>query len=104
MEWIFLIIAGLLEMLGVTLMNQWHHTKKWSVIVMLAGAFILSFYFLSLAMNVIPMGVAYAVWTGIGATGGAVVGMVFYGESKDRWRIFFIVVILSATVGLKLIT
>jgi Membrane transporters of cations and cationic drugs len=57
---------------------------------------------LSYAMNTIPMGTAYAVWTGIGASGGALIGMFFFGESKDWKRIVFITMILIATIGLKI--
>lgn len=50
------------------------------------------------------MGTAYAVWTGIGTVGGALVGILFYGEPKDGKRIFFIALILGSAVGLKLIS
>ncbi|WP_100405805.1 DMT family transporter [Bacillus solitudinis] len=104
MDWFCLIFAGFLEMFGVAMINQWHRTKKLSVILVLAVAFTMSFFFLSIAMKSIPMGTAYAVWTGIGATGGAILGMAIYGESKERLRIFFILLILSATIGLKVLT
>ncbi|MFJ5963694.1 DMT family transporter [Bacillus sp. NPDC093026] len=103
MNWLFLIGAGILEMLCVTMMNQFQkdHHLKW--ILLIAAGFSLSFFMLSLAMNTIPMGTAYAIWTGIGAAGGTIVGMLFYGESKEAKRIFFIALILSAVVGLKII-
>ncbi|MDF2700871.1 MAG: rane transporter of cations and cationic drug, partial [Haloplasmataceae bacterium] len=52
----------------------------------------------------LPMGVTYAVWTGIGTVGGTIVGMLFYGDAKDWKRIFFIAIILISVIGLKLTT
>ncbi|MCY7709913.1 multidrug efflux SMR transporter [Bacillus safensis] len=103
MSWLLLIGAGILEMLCVTMMNQFQKDQHVKWILFIAAGFSLSFLMLSLAMNTIPMGTAYAIWTGIGAAGGAIVGMLFYGESKDAKRIFFIALILSAAVGLKII-
>ncbi|MEK5097131.1 DMT family transporter [Bacillus sp. FSL W8-0848] len=104
MEWIYLIAAGLLEMLGVTMMNQFHKDKLIRWIFLLIIGFAASFFLLSLAMNALPMGTAYAVWTGIGAAGGALVGILFYDEPKDARRIFFIALILASAVGLKLVS
>lgn len=55
-------------------------------------------------MKDLPMGTAYAVWTGIGAAGGAITGMLFYGEPKHFSRIFFITLVLGAAVGLKMVS
>ncbi|WP_026582200.1 DMT family transporter [Bacillus sp. J33] len=104
MSWVYLILAGLFEMTGVTMINSWHKNRNWQSLVMLFGGFGASFLFLALAMKSLPMGTAYAVWTGIGAAGGAVLGMIFYGEPKDAKRIFFIGMVLSAAIGLKLIS
>lgn len=103
MSWLLLLGAGILEMLCVTMMNQFQKDRHVKWILFIAAGFSVSFLMLSLAMNTIPMGTAYAIWTGIGAAGGAMVGMLFYGESKDAKRIFFIALILSAAVGLKII-
>ncbi|MEC3606786.1 multidrug efflux SMR transporter [Bacillus glycinifermentans] len=104
MEWIYLIAAGLLEMLGVTMMNQFHKDKRIRWIFLLIIGFAASFFLLSLAMNALPMGTAYAIWTGIGTVGGALVGILFYDEPKDARRIFFIALILASAVGLKLVS
>ncbi|MGD6817861.1 DMT family transporter [Metabacillus sp. 84] len=103
MAWIAVVFAGLFEMLGVVSMNRL--TRKRSIVNMLffAGAFSASFLLLSIAMKSLPMGTAYAIWTGIGAAGGAVMGMILYGESKEWKRILFIALILGSTIGLKLI-
>ena len=104
MSWVFLILAGLFEMTGVTMINSLHKKRNWQSLFLLVGCFGASFLFLALAMKELPMGTAYAVWTGIGAAGGAVLGMILYGEPKDAKRIFFIAMVLSAAIGLKLVS
>ena len=79
-------------------------TKRKSLVVLLAIAFICSFSTLKVAMNDIPMGTAYAIWSGIGTGGGTLVGMLIYNESKNAKRIFFIGLIIFSIVGLKLIS
>ena len=102
MAWIFLIFAGIFEVVGVTGMNQINREKNFKSYFILFVGFVISFSFLSLAMKSLPMGLSYAVWTGIGTIGGAIVGMMFYGESKDWKRILFIGFILATVVALKL--
>jgi len=104
MAWIFLLTAGLFEMTGVLMINQVHKQRNWKSIAGLIGSFTASFLFLALAMKTLPMGTAYAVWTGIGAAGGAVLGMIFYGEPRTGLRILFISMVLGAAVGLKFIS
>lgn len=88
MSWLLLIGAGILEMLCVTMMNQFQKDKHVKWILFIAAGFSMSFLMLSLAMNTIPMGTAYAIWTGIGAAGGAMVGMLFT-ESRKMQNVFF---------------
>lgn len=102
MAWASLLIAGLCEMLGVAAMNMVNRRRNLQSMLLMVLAFGGSFLFMSFAMRTLPMGTAYAVWTGIGAAGGAIVGMLFFGESRDWRRIVFITMILGATVGLKL--
>lgn len=104
MSWVFLILAGLFEMTGVTMINSLHKKRNWQSLLLLVGGFGASFLFLALAMKELLMGTAYAVWTGIGAAGGAILGMILYGEPKDAKRIFFIAMVLSAAIGLKLVS
>ena len=104
MAWFILLIAGLLEVVGVVILNEITRTKKKSLVVLLAIAFICSFSTLKVAMNDIPMGTAYAIWSGIGTGGGTLVGMLIYNESKNAKRIFFIGLIVFSIVGLKLIS
>ncbi|NJH80311.1 QacE family quaternary ammonium compound efflux SMR transporter [Staphylococcus hyicus] len=103
MAWIYLIIAGLLEMLGVVCMNIYAQHHKKIAILGVALTFMLSLTTLSLALQTIPMSTGYAIWTGVGAVGGTLVSIVFYGESKQAMRLLCITVILGCTIGLKLI-
>ena len=102
MAWVYLILAGLFEVGGVIGMNKVAQRKSVSSFAIMFGAFAFSFSFLALAMKTLPMGVSYAVWTGIGTVGGTLVGMFIYGESKDWKRILFISFIILAVVGLKI--
>ncbi|WP_017755402.1 DMT family transporter [Calidifontibacillus oryziterrae] len=104
MAWISLFFAGICEMIGVTMINKLHRDRNWISLILLLVGFGASFIFLAIAMKTIPMGTAYAIWTGIGASGGAIIGMLLYGEPKNWSRIVFIVIILSATIGLKLVS
>ncbi|MGX6961441.1 DMT family transporter [Vagococcus xieshaowenii] len=104
MAWMYLILAGLFEMVGVSLINKFNNEKSWQSVLYLLIGFGASFYFLNLAMNEITMGTAYAIWTGIGAAGGAVMGMLFYGEAKDWRRIICLFLIIGSAIGLKLVS
>jgi paired small multidrug resistance pump len=103
-DWVYLILAGVFEVVGVTGMNEISKNKKIKSYLLFFVGMFTSFGLLSLAMQTLPMGTSYAVWTGIGTVGGTLVGMLFYGESKDWKRILCISFILIAVVGLKLIS
>ncbi|MEK5414816.1 DMT family transporter [Paenibacillus sp. FSL L8-0708] len=103
MAWAFLVVAGLFEMFGVAMINRLNKHRNLQSFLLLFLGFGGSFLFLSFAMKSLPMGTAYAVWTGIGASGGAILGMLLYGEAKDWLRVICIFMILGAAVGLKLI-
>ncbi|KAA0955424.1 multidrug efflux SMR transporter [Sporosarcina sp. ANT_H38] len=104
MAWISLILAGVFEMFGVAMINKLHKDRNWQSMLYLILAFGASFVFLAYSMKTLPMGTAYAIWTGIGASGGAILGMLLYGESKDWRRLVFIGMVLGAAVGLKLVS
>jgi quaternary ammonium compound-resistance protein SugE len=104
MPWIYLLIAGLLEVgwaIGLKYSNGF--TRLWPSVGTVA-AMVVSFLFLSLALKTIPVGTGYAVWTGIGAVGTAILGMVLLGESRDVWRVLCLVLIVAGIVGLKLVS
>lgn len=103
MAWIALLIAGLFEMLGVLMINKLHKDQNWQSLFLLVAGFGMSFLFLAYSMETLPIGTAYAVWTGIGASGGAILGMILYDEPKDLKKIVFITMVLGAAVGLKLV-
>ncbi|MGM1032564.1 MAG: DMT family transporter [Bacillota bacterium] len=104
MAWVSLILAGLFEMFGVAMINKLHKDRNWQSLLLLFIGFGASFLFLAYAMKTLQMGTAYAIWTGIGASGGAIIGMLLYGESKDWRRVVFIAMVLGAAVGLKLVS
>lgn len=104
MAWISLVVAGLFEMFGVFMINKLHKDRNWQSVLFLILGFGASFMFLAYSMRTLPMGTAYAIWTGIGASGGAILGMFLYGESKDWRRLIFISMVLSAAIGLKLVS
>ncbi|MGN7429352.1 DMT family transporter, partial [Cytobacillus praedii] len=97
-------LAGLFEMFGVVMINKLHKERNWKSLALLVLGFGASFIFLSYAMKTLPMGTAYAIWTGIGASGGAILGMLLFGESRDWKRLIFIVMVLGAAIGLKLVS
>ncbi|QCR30954.1 multidrug efflux SMR transporter [Lysinibacillus sp. SGAir0095] len=104
MAWVALIVAGLFETFGVAMLNQYSVSRNWKPLVFLAIGFGISLFLLDYSMHTISMGTAYAIWTGIGVVGGTIVGMLFYGESKDWKRIICIFIILCASIGLKIVS
>jgi quaternary ammonium compound-resistance protein SugE len=102
MHWLFLLTAGLLEIAWAIGLKYTHgFTRLWPTVATFATMTV-SFYLLSLSLKTIPMGTAYAVWTGIGAAGTALVGMLFLSEPREVARIVCLVMIVAGTAGLKL--
>ncbi|WP_084420535.1 DMT family transporter [Henriciella litoralis] len=102
MAWIVLGIAGLLEVVWAYFMKQSAgFTKLWPSVITLT-AMIGSFALLSWSMRVLPLGTAYTVWTGIGAVGAFILGIMFLGESMTPMRIAAAVLILSGLVLMRL--
>jgi quaternary ammonium compound-resistance protein SugE len=102
MPWLHLIIAGLLEVawaIGLKQTEGW--TRLWPSVIS-ALLMIASFFFLSLALRSLPLGTAYAIWTGIGAVGTALIGIFVFGEPRTAARLVCIVLIVAGIVGLKL--
>lgn len=101
MSWVFLFIAGGFEIVwAIGLKYTDGFTRLWPSVGTLVAMGV-SFLFLSYALKVIPIGTAYAVWTGIGAVGVAVLGMILFGESRDAFRLLCILVIVGGIAGLK---
>ncbi|QPC48175.1 DMT family transporter [Mangrovibacillus cuniculi] len=102
MAWMYLILAGLFEVGLVTFMKLSDgFTKKIYLVLTLASG-LTSFFLLSKALESIPLGLGYGIWTGIGAAGGVIFGMIFFGEKKDWRKILFVSMIIVGVMGLKM--
>ncbi|WP_343353783.1 SMR family transporter [Helicobacter mastomyrinus] len=100
MSWVYLLLAGLMEIAGVILMKKYSLTGRKIFLLGIVVQFGLSLALLSLAMQGIAMATAYAIWTGIGTAG---VCLWFFKESKSVKKLFFIALIIVSVVGLKVI-
>lgn len=104
MAWIYLIIAGVLEIgWAIGMKYTQGFSRLWPSVATIA-CMIVSFAFLAVALKTIPVGTGYAVWTGIGAAGTAVLGMALFGESRDAARLVCIALIVAGVVGLKVVS
>lgn len=103
MAWLYLIIASLGEIFGVASINLFLKTKRMIWLIGLILSFSFGFLFLGLAIQDIPLGTAYAVWTGLGATGAVLMGILFFKEPASFYRVLFLLCIISGAVGLKMV-
>ena len=104
MSWIILFIAGLLEVVWAIGLKYTHGFTRLTPSVITVTAMIVSIVLLSWAMRSLPVGTAYAVWTGIGAVGAAITGILLLGESASLAPIASLALIVAGIVGLKLST
>ena len=107
MAWILLIIAGFFEVGFTTCLAKAKESSGSSSRFWLFGFFIcvsLSIYLLYTATQVLPLGTAYAVWTGIGAAGTALIGILFFKEPMHMWRLFFLSTLILSIIGLKYVS
>lgn len=104
MAWVYLIIAGVFEVIWAMGLKYSHGFTRLYPSLITLGGMIISFYFLSLATKILPIGTAYAVWTGIGALGAVTLGIFLFGEPFNILRIAFLCLILIGIIGLKLTT
>jgi quaternary ammonium compound-resistance protein SugE len=107
MNWILLIIAGLFEVGFATCLGKAKETSGSEATMWLVGFFVclaISMYLLYKVTLVLPIGISYAVWTGIGAVGTVLVGIIFFKEPADFWRIFFITTLIGSIIGLKVVS
>jgi len=101
--WALLFLAGLLEVAwAVGLKYTDGFTRPWPTVATLA-AMIGSMVLLALAVRTLPLGTAYAVWTGIGTAGAVLLGILLFNEPATLWRLFFVGLIVAGIVGLKLV-
>src|SRR5690349_10820279 len=104
MSWIYLVIAGLFE-IGFTTslkLSKDFSVTKWTIAFYIC--IILSFHFLNEASKAIPLGTAYAVWTGIGAVGTALIGIFFFNEPAYFSRLLFLFLLIGSIIGLKIVS
>ncbi|MBV7389125.1 MULTISPECIES: DMT family transporter [Enterococcus] len=101
MAWIELIIAGVFEVFWATTMKLSHGFSKLSFSVLTIVGMIASFYFLAKAIKVMPMSLAYPIWTGIGAVGSILIGIFFFKDHLSLWTEFFVALLIIGIIGIK---
>lgn len=107
MNWLILIIAGLFEIGFTTCLGKAKETTGTTSVMWMIGFFVslsVSMILLYKATQSLPMGTAYAVWTGIGAVGTVIIGILFFKEPADFWRLFFIFTLIASIIGLKFVS
>lgn len=107
MAWFLLIIAGLFEVGFTSCLSKAKETSGSNSVWWIIGFFvslIMSMYLLYKATQTLPMGTAYAVWTGIGAVGTVLIGIFVFNEPTSFWRVFFIFTLIASIVGLKFVS
>ncbi len=102
MAWFLLVIAGLFEIgMALSLKASNGFTRLWPTVIF-ACTGTASFYLLTQALRTLPVGVAYGVWTGIGAAGTAIIGMIVLGESRDLPKLLALTALIGGIIGLRL--
>jgi len=107
MNWLLLVIAGLFEVGFAACLGKAKETTGPAAGWWMGGFFVclvISMYLLYKATQTLPIGTAYAVWTGIGAAGTVVVGILFFKEPADLWRVFFLSTLIASVIGLKVVS
>jgi len=104
MEWVYLGLAGIFEIGFTTCLKLSDGFRRIGYTLAFVGTAAISFWLLTLSLDAIPLGTAYATWTGIGAFGTAIVGMAFFRDPVTIGRVTFILVLIAAIVGLKLVS
>ena len=102
MNWLILLAAGLFEVVWATALKMSNGFANAKADIVCAVGMALSVWLLSVAMKSVPMGTAYAVWTGIGAIGGVIVGIIMFGEAATLLRLASAALIVIGIAGLKL--
>ncbi|MBO1436791.1 multidrug efflux SMR transporter [Meiothermus sp. CFH 77666] len=104
MAWVYLVIAGIFEVGFATSLKLSENFSNWPYTIGFFVCAAISFGLLVVAVKHIPLGTAYAVWTGIGAFGTALVGILFFGDPATVGRIVFLVLLIGSVIGLKLVS
>ena len=104
MAWVYLLTAGMLEIICTTIFRFTDGMTRIAPTVSFFVIGIVSFYFLNKSLSGIPLGTAYAVWTGIGAAGTALIGILYYHEPVDAMRLVFLTTLIGSIAGLKFVS
>ena len=104
LAWLILFIAGLCEVVWAVGLKYTEGFSRLGPSLATVAAMVVSVALLGWSLKTLPLGTAYAVWTGIGAVGTAILGMILFGESREVGRVLCIVLIVAGIVGLKLLT
>lgn len=104
MQWIYLIIAGLFEVVWAIGLKLSHGFTNLIISIFTICGMIASFYFLAIALKNIPLGTAYAVWTGIGTIGTIILGIILFKEPITAMRIVCLSLIIFGIIGLKVLS
>ena len=104
MAWLILVLAGIFEVGFTTCLKLSNNFSNWKWAVGFFVCITLSFLLLNKAVQTIPLGTGYAVWTGIGAVGTTIIGIYLFDEPSDFWRVFFIFLLIASIIGLKLVS
>ena len=102
--WVYLLAAGVAEMGFTTFMKLSNGFQHWTFNVCFAICALASFGLLNLSTRNLSLGTAYAVWTGIGAFGTAVVGILLFGDPATLWRLFFLTTLIASIIGLRFVS
>lgn len=104
MGWYFLFLAGALEVAFTTSLKYADGFTRVTPSLIFVVTYAASAWFLAKSIQTIPLGTAYAIWTGIGAIGTVIVGIAIFGESATVLRLFFLSIIIAGILGLKLVS
>lgn len=104
MAWFFLFIASFGEIFGMASISLYVERRTLFRLFLVVLTFTFGFLFLALAMKDIPLATAYAVWTGLGATGAVLVGILFFREPISFSRVLFLILIITGAVGLRIVS
>ena len=104
MAWIYLIITGVFEVVWATSLKYTDGFRRLGPSALAVAAMIVSLWLLALALRSVPVGTGYAIWTGIGAAGTAILGMYLFNESSEPLRLLCLFVIVMGIIGLRLVS
>ena len=104
MSWIYLFLAGILEVAWVVALKMSDGFTKIVPSAVMVVTIVSSFVLLNLAIRSLPMGVAYAIWTGMGAAGAVIMGIILFKEPCTFWHLFFLSMIIIGLIGIKFVS